>query len=156
MRSQEVIVLAVKNEDIDTYLCELHNSGATIESLEFQPAAIYRSVERFIRRRDDEQEVHVLVDVGPRRTQVMIGRGREISFYKAIDIGGHHFHENVARKLGIDDRRSGALRQAFDRGGRADVIGKRVGIGQERLPAGAGKSIGASRFAKRCTMRRAA
>ena len=108
---QEVIVLAVRNQDIDTYLCELHASGAIIESLEFQPSAIYRSVERFIRRRDDEQEVHVLVDVGPRRTQVMIGRGRDLSFYKSIDIGGHHLHESVARKLSISVVEAAALRR---------------------------------------------
>jgi type IV pilus assembly protein PilM len=52
---QEVIVIAALRADVDAFICELHRSGAVIESLDFAPSAIYRSVERFIRRREDEQ-----------------------------------------------------------------------------------------------------
>jgi type IV pilus assembly protein PilM len=116
---QEVIVLAAACSDVDTFICQLHRSGAVIESLDFEPSAIYRSVERFIRRREDEQEVHVLVDVGGTRTQVVIGRGENISFYKAIDIGGEHLHESVARKLGINIEEACALRRRLIESGNA-------------------------------------
>ena len=41
------------------------------------------------------------MDVGQRRTQVVIGRGRDISFMKPIELGSYHFHEAVSKKLGI-------------------------------------------------------
>jgi type IV pilus assembly protein PilM len=116
---QEVIVVAATRSDVDTFLCELHRCGAAIESLDFEPAAIYRSVERFIRRREDEQEVHVLVDVGGTRTQVVIGRGENISFFKPIEIGGQHLHDAVARKLGISSDEARDLRRRLIEAGSA-------------------------------------
>jgi type IV pilus assembly protein PilM len=108
---QEVVLLAAKNDDITNYLEQLHRTGAVLESLDIEPCALYRSVERFIRRKEDETDVNVIVDVGVRRSQVVIGRGRDISFIKPIDIGGFHFHEAVSRKLGITIEEAEALRR---------------------------------------------
>lgn len=108
---QEVIVMAARNDDVNAVVEHLHRSGAILESLDTEPCALYRSVERFIRRKEDENDVHVLVDVGARRSQVVIGRGHDISFIKPIDIGGFHFHEAVARKLGIPVDEAEALRR---------------------------------------------
>ena len=82
-----------------------------MESLDVEACALYRSQERFIRRREDEQDVHVLVDIGCRRSQVVIGRGREISFIKGIDVGSYHFHEAISRKLGITMEEARGLRR---------------------------------------------
>lgn len=108
---QEVIVLAAKHADVDTVVEVLNRSGCGIASLDFEPAAIYRTIERFIRRREDEQEVHVLVDIGVRQSQLVVGKGRDISFYKPIDIGARHLHEAVARKLQISPDEARALRR---------------------------------------------
>lgn len=108
---QEVIVLAATHDDVNFYLEQLHRTGANVESLDFEPCAIYRSVERFIRRREDEQEVYVLADVGWRRTQVVIGRGRDMSFFKPIEIGGRNFHEAVSRKVEITTEEARELRR---------------------------------------------
>jgi type IV pilus assembly protein PilM len=108
---EEVIVLAAKNNDVNDFLERLHRCGVVVESLDFEPCALYRGIERFVRRREDENEVHVAVDVGARRTQVVIGKGRDISFYKPIDIGGQHLQEAVVRKLGITPSEARALRR---------------------------------------------
>ncbi|MGA3065308.1 MAG: pilus assembly protein PilM [Tepidisphaeraceae bacterium] len=108
---QEVIVLGAKRTDIDRFLEQLHPSGAVVDSLDAEPCALYRGVERFGRRRDDEQEIHVLVDLGMHRTQVLIGKGRELSFFKSIDIGGGRFNESVSRKLGITIEEARTLRR---------------------------------------------
>ncbi|HUB24470.1 MAG TPA: pilus assembly protein PilM [Tepidisphaeraceae bacterium] len=108
---QEVIVIAARNSDIDGYIERLDRFGLIVDSLDVEPCALYRSVERFIRRRDDEQEVNVLLDVGLRRTQVIIGRGREMSFLKPIDIGGQRLNESVSRKLGISPEEARVLRR---------------------------------------------
>ncbi|MEA2736645.1 MAG: type pilus assembly protein PilM [Humisphaera sp.] len=108
---QEVIVLAAMHEDVNGFLEQLHRCGAVVESLDVEACALYRSQERFIRRREDEQDVHVVVDVGSRRSEVVIGRGREISFIKGIDVGSYHFQEAVSRKLGITMDEARGLRR---------------------------------------------
>jgi type IV pilus assembly protein PilM len=108
---QEVIVLGAKRSDIDRFLEQLHPSGVVVDSLDAEPCALYRVVERFVRRRDDEQEIHVLVDLGMYLTQVLIGKGRELSFYKSIEIGGGRFNESVSRKLGITVEEARTLRR---------------------------------------------
>ena len=56
----------------------MHRCGAQVESLDVEACAISIGLlERFIRRREDEQDVHVLVDVGARRSHVVIGRLRD-------------------------------------------------------------------------------
>jgi type IV pilus assembly protein PilM len=108
---QEVIVLAARQSEVDSFLERLDRIGVTVASLDPEPCALYRSIERFVRRRDDEQEVNVLIDVGFRRTQVIIGRGRELGFFKPIDIGGQRLNEIVAQRLGISLHEAQALRR---------------------------------------------
>jgi type IV pilus assembly protein PilM len=108
---QEVVLLAAKNEDVNQFVEHLHQAGCVIQSLDVEPCALYRSIERFIRRREDETDVHVIVDVGARRSQIVIGRGRDITFIKPIDIGGFQFHEAVSKKLGINLEEAEALRK---------------------------------------------
>jgi type IV pilus assembly protein PilM len=108
---QEVIVLAARWREIDRFIEQLHNAGAIVDSLDAEPCGLYRTIERFVRRRDDEQEVHVLIDVGMNRTQVLIGKGREISFFKTIEGGGARFNDAVSRKLGITADEARAIRR---------------------------------------------
>jgi type IV pilus assembly protein PilM len=119
---QEVIVLAARDEDVSDFLEQLHRSGAIVASLDAEPFALYRTIERFIRRRQDEADVHVLVDVGARRSQVVIGRGREISFLKPIEIGSRHMLEAVAEKLGITFDEARALRRRLAETGAAEQV----------------------------------
>ena len=118
---QEVIVLAAKQDDVDTFLEQIHRAGVIVESLDVEPCAAYRAFERFIRRREDETEVHVIVDVGARRTQVVIGKGRDITFLKPVEIGSDHFQEAVSKKLGITIEEARALRRRLIEAGPADV-----------------------------------
>ena len=110
----EVLVLAVEQASIDQLLEASNQAGLTIDSLEFEPCCLYRNIERFVRRKDDENEVSVLVDVGVRQSQVVIGRGREITFNKNIEIGGRTFNDLVARKLGLSADEAADLRRRFN------------------------------------------
>jgi type IV pilus assembly protein PilM len=128
---QEVILMAAKNDDVHDVIDHLHRAGGIIESLDVEPCALYRSVERFIRRKEDENDVHVMVDVGVRRSQVVIGKGREISFIKPIEIGGFHFHDAVSRKLGITAEEAEALRRRLiEAGDNADPAARRDPVRQ--------------------------
>jgi type IV pilus assembly protein PilM len=53
----------------------------------------------------------MLIDIGARRTQVIIGKGRDICFYKPVEIGGLHLLDAVGRKLNITIDEAKALRQ---------------------------------------------
>ncbi len=96
---------------MDRFVEQLHRTGLVVDSLDVEPCSLYRTIDRFVRRREDEQEVHVLVDVGARCTQVLIGKGREVSFFKSIEIGGADFNLAVSRKLGIRPDEARPLRR---------------------------------------------
>jgi type IV pilus assembly protein PilM len=123
---QEVIVLAARKADVDRFAEQLHATGVIIDSLDIELCSLYRTVERFVRRRDDEQEVHVLIDLGMKRSQVIIGRGREVSFFKMIDIGGSQLNDAVSHKLGIAPHEARVLRRrqwmAETTGGQRDPV----------------------------------
>jgi type IV pilus assembly protein PilM len=108
---QELIVLAAKHADVDDFVEQLHTSGVEIDSLDTGITGLFRAFERFVRRRDDELDVQVLLDIGARQTQVIIAKGRDISFYKTVEIGGLHLLDAVSRKLGITIDEAKALRQ---------------------------------------------
>jgi type IV pilus assembly protein PilM len=108
---QEVIVLAAMNSDVDDYLEQLHQVGVKVDSLDTEITGLFRSFERFIRRTEDQQAVQMLVDIGARQTQVIIAKGRDISFYKPVNFGGLHLLDAVSRKLGITIDEAKALRQ---------------------------------------------
>jgi len=128
---QEVILLAAKNEDVNHVVEQIHRAGVIIESLDAEACAVYRSLERFIRRKEDENDVNVLVDVGVKRSQMVIGRGRDISFIKQVEIGGFHFHDAVSRKLGITLEEAEALRRRLIEAGEpADAAARRDPVRQ--------------------------
>jgi type IV pilus assembly protein PilM len=108
---QEIIVLAARHSDINQYISPFSARGIQLESLDVEPCALYRTVGRFVRRRDDERDIHALVDIGTQRTQVVIGRGRELAFTKPIEIGSRHLQEAMSRKLGVTADEVHALRQ---------------------------------------------
>lgn len=109
----EVIVLAVKTSVIENLLEQFHRIGLIVDAMDFEPCATYRGIERFVRRKEDENEINVMVDVGARQSQVIIGRGREITFTKSIDIGGATLTDCVARKLSLPDDEAASLRRRF-------------------------------------------
>jgi type IV pilus assembly protein PilM len=108
---REVIVLAARSADIEQFMSGLSQSGLELDELDAEPCALYRTVERFVRRKDDLLDVHALLEVGHGRSQVVIGKGREIHFIKPIEIGGRHFEHAVSRKLGVTRDEARALRR---------------------------------------------
>jgi type IV pilus assembly protein PilM len=110
---QEVIVLAVETAAIEQLLEQFSQAGLIVDSLDFEPSSMYRGIERFVRRKEDENEVSVLVDIGAGQSQVVIGRGRDVTFVKAIDIGGQKISDCVARKLGLSLSEAASLRRRF-------------------------------------------
>ncbi len=110
---QEVIVLAVETRLIDNLLEQFNQIGLIVDALDFEPCALYRGIERFVRRKEDELEVSVLVDIGAEQSQVVIGRGRDVTFVKSIEIGSRKISECVSRKLSLSLSEAASLRRRF-------------------------------------------
>jgi type IV pilus assembly protein PilM len=108
---QEVIVVWAPHAAVSAVTEQFHRAGLTVDALDFGPVALFRTIERFVRRKEDEHEVHVLVDVGEKGSRVVVGRGREINFFKSSDIGGDRFNEAVARRLEITMTEARELRR---------------------------------------------
>ena len=110
----EVVLLAAGTTEVDSFVQTLSRCGGEVTALDAEPLALYRTVDRFVRRQDDRRDVHVLVDVGYERTQVVIGRGWDLHFIKSICLAGRHFHEAVARKLSVTQDESQSLRRRLN------------------------------------------
>ena len=111
---QEVILIAALKSDVKLFVDTFKEAGVILDGLDFEPCAMYRAVDRFVRRRDDENELHVLVDVGFDHSQVVIGKGKDIHFIRPIAVGGRNFVQAVSRKLGISFDEARALRRRFE------------------------------------------
>jgi type IV pilus assembly protein PilM len=107
----ELTAFAVRNRDLDQLTEQWHEAGFEPAILDVESAAIYRTISRFVRRRDDQNEVNVLLDISQRRTLVVIGRGREMCFTKQIDTGDGVLTDAVARKLSLTTEEALILRQ---------------------------------------------
>jgi Tfp pilus assembly PilM family ATPase len=106
---QEGLLVIVRKRDVEQFVVRLHDCGAQVAAIDLEPLALYRSVQRFSRRRRDVQDVQVIVDIGTRSTQVVIGRGTRISFHKSISIGTESLHAAIARKLDLSAGETAAL-----------------------------------------------
>ncbi len=98
---EEVIILAVPSETIEKHISFLDSTGLRPVNIDAAPVAVFRSFERFLRRKADEQTVSVILDIGHDGTRVIVARGRRMVFIKNIDIGGRKFNEAVAGRLNI-------------------------------------------------------
>jgi len=106
----EIIMLAVSGEVIESHLSMLDAMGLTPERISVTPVAMFHGYERFLKRKSDEEAVAVLVDMGRSGTRVVVARGRNIIFIKSIDIGGRKLDEAVAGQLGISEEEASELR----------------------------------------------
>ena len=99
---REGLLVVVRRGDVDALVSAYDECGTVVAGVDLRPMSLYRGVQRFIRRRRDADDVHVLAHFGPRSTQVVIGRGGKMSFLKGISVGTDQLHAAVARKLGLD------------------------------------------------------
>ena len=103
----EVILFAAPQDAVEAQVARLHAMGLVPASLDVQHCAMFRTFERYLRRKEDENEVNVFVDLGG-TTKVVITRGRDILFIKNIDKGALTFNQAVASRLslGLDEARA--------------------------------------------------
>jgi type IV pilus assembly protein PilM len=106
----EVILLGVSQEVVDDHLAMLDEMNLYPVSIDVEPACMFRSIERFLRRSEDVSSVTVLVDIGASATRVVIARGQEICFIKSIPLGGWSLNKAVADRLNLSGDEAAQLR----------------------------------------------
>ncbi|MDY6913936.1 MAG: pilus assembly protein PilM [Planctomycetota bacterium] len=106
----EIIMLAATSEVVNDHLGLLSEIGLRPKHIDAEPVALFRSFERFLRRRADEQAVSVIADVGQSATRLVVARGRQIIFIKHIGIGGRTFSEAAAKQLNLSFKEACDLR----------------------------------------------
>ncbi len=106
----EVILFAAREEDVERHVGRLHEMGLVPASVDVQQCALFRTFERYLRRKEDEDEINCFVDLGG-ITKVVISRGRHILFIKNIDKGALCFNAAVASRLGMELSEAKALRR---------------------------------------------
>ncbi|HVT82214.1 MAG TPA: pilus assembly protein PilM [Phycisphaerae bacterium] len=95
----EILLFAVEGPVLHEYIEVISDVGLEIVAVDLAPAAIQRS----IRRTSGETPGGTagFLDVGHAGSQFFIMRGRDLVFFKQLDIGGKTINEAVAAKLGI-------------------------------------------------------
>lgn len=132
----EIIIFAAPAEVIEAHLSLLDAMGLRPGHIDVTAIALFRGVERFLKRSSDETAVTVLVDIGRSATRVVVARGRSIIFVKSIGIGGQKLNEAVAGQLGITPDEACELRMRTMREHGTDL---RPASGDKRPPATAGE-----------------
>ena len=97
----EYILFAADGDTIRSHIRILETVGLTPVGIDAPPCALFRVLERTMRRQEDREKTAIFIDVGHRFTTVVFGRGGELCFVKQIPIGIGRFNEEVASALGM-------------------------------------------------------
>jgi len=130
---QEIIVLAVNRPTIDAHISKLTGLGLNPVMIDAPPCAIFRSFERFLRRDEDSNEVNAFVDIGYEATRVVMSRGSNLTFIKAIPIGGRRFDELVSEQMDLSLADAAQLRIRVHRHHIAILTGQEQKISEDEI-----------------------
>lgn len=84
----DVLVVAAERETVNRYLAIYESTGLNVVGISIWPSAMIQSYSNFFCRRKNEQDrIAVLLDVGTNHTNVVICRGSRLQFARVISIG---------------------------------------------------------------------
>jgi Tfp pilus assembly PilM family ATPase len=84
----DVLTISVNRESINRHLAIYEQAGLDIRSISIWPTAMINSFTHFFCRRSNEQDVAaILINVGTNHTHVVITRGANLLFARAVSIG---------------------------------------------------------------------
>jgi type IV pilus assembly protein PilM len=110
----EVIFFGIEKAALTDHLEMLEQARLDPISIDTVPCALFRSFQRSLRRREDQNTASVLVDLGSHFTTVIIGQGLQIIFIKQIPIAGQHLTQEIASRLGIQPAEAAMLRSKLN------------------------------------------
>jgi len=90
----DVIVMAAQREKVNRHLAIYEKAGLEIGGMSVWPIALINSYRRFFCRRKNEQDrTVILMDIGTRHCNGVIGRGADLLFARVIPTGYIHLSQ---------------------------------------------------------------
>lgn len=106
----EVVVMATPKTTVAQLLQIAGRAKLNVMGMNVEPKSVVDCFSHVYRRRNDLDVTSCYVDIGVKTTRVTIARGSQILFARSISIGGDHFSQAVADRLGMDFEQSKLLR----------------------------------------------
>ena len=132
---QELIVLGATTADLERHTALLDRMGLRPAAIDAGPCAVFRGFERFLRRDEDRNAVNAFVDLGCGAARLIVARGPEIIFYKAVPIGAGRFDELASEQLDLSLAEASELRLRLHRQQMLEAIGVESGCEETVAPS---------------------
>ena len=130
---QEVIVFVAQRSRVDAHVKMLTQMNLQPIAIDAPPCAVFRSFERFLRRNEDVNSVNAFVDLGYGGSRVVISRGPELIFFKAIPIGGRRFDELISENLDLSQEEASQMRIRLHRQHVAAITGQLEHLSKDEI-----------------------
>ncbi|TVQ77857.1 MAG: hypothetical protein EA380_06775 [Phycisphaeraceae bacterium] len=98
----ELIYLGAQSERLNSVGMGLAMGGLRPIAMEPSFIAIARCMGRTLRRKQDEQVVRAVIEIGRTMTRVLITRGWRVGLYRTIEVGGEMMTRQAAERLGLE------------------------------------------------------
>jgi Tfp pilus assembly PilM family ATPase len=95
----EVIVMAAQRTLVDELLHAAAKARLDVIAMNVEPKAVVDCFSHVYRRRGDGERISCYIDIGASATRVVVARGQQIFFARAIPLAGDHFSCAVAAEL---------------------------------------------------------
>ena len=95
----EVIVMAASKATVSEYLAAAAKARLDVVGMHVEPRVMVDCFSQVYRRKSDADTVNAFIDIGASGTRMVVSRGQQIFFARAIPIGGNHFTAAVASAL---------------------------------------------------------
>ncbi len=98
----DVIVGAAKKTVIAAFKSVIEATGLKVKIVDLNSAAILNVFEHLYLEKLHEDKSYIVLDLGAQTTQLIIYKGKILSFYKEISIGGVTITEEIQRQMGVN------------------------------------------------------
>jgi type IV pilus assembly protein PilM len=99
---EEIVVVGAARDRLEQLVFALVRAGLRPEAVEPGFTACARCYGRTLRRAVDQGVTRVIVDIGDKKTGVMVTRGQSVAFYKPLEMGGDAMTRAAADRLGLE------------------------------------------------------
>ena len=98
----DVIVGAAKKTVLASFKSVIEATGLKVKIIDINAAAILNVFEHLYADKLQEDKSYIILDLGAQTTQLIIYKGKILSFFKEISIGGVTITEEIQRQMGVN------------------------------------------------------
>lgn len=106
----DVIVGAAKKSVISSFKTVVEATGLKVKIVDMTGAAILNVFEHLYLEKLQDDKSYIILDLGAQTTQMIIYKGKVLSFFKEINIGGVTITEEIQRQMGVNYKEAEELK----------------------------------------------